>query len=317
MINFSNGISHLYLPKLNEVNQNISFGINYWLQNSSDYYISQNQKNNDFTVCTYDYFDFLKPYAFDINRVSCASIESLKDIEKKTWQPKFIGWNITKFYYSAFFSAHCILKITGNSISNIENSSLEKIKTKTKLYNFSHQNLNSGLYCVEFVPTNNFRFFKSPQYDHSHEGLWKYFLDFLNKINPSIYHNLPQFEAQKVVDKLEELIEALTNWNSTNGNWLSRIRNLVNYSHSHGLWFPYKEYRPEYDNIYNFLNLHLSNPLDIDLRTFRGQEILYFVRTCQLINSIAIDLLSDLSTKHPKNKSFISNGILKFKSLYL
>ncbi len=317
MITISDGLKHLYLPNLNEVGQNIPMGLNNWLSNSSDYFVINDQLNNDFTINTYSYFDFLRPYSYDINRLSCAAMESLRDIERKDWQAKFIGWNITKFYYSAFFSAHCILKITGNSLSNIEQSSINKIKNITTSYGFNYGNLNTGLYCISANKlSNSFRFYKNPHYDNSHEGLWKYFLSFLQNSQTSIYGQLPQIEAQVVVDKLNELINALKNWNSPNGNWLSRIRNIVNYSQHFGIWYPYKGYIVEYDRIYSFLKLHKDNPLTIDLNSFIGKELLYFVRTCQLINAINNDLLIDLESKHPLNKSFIKMGIKQFENLY-
>jgi len=318
MISLADGIKHLYLPKINEVGQTIPFGLNTWLSNGSDYFVPRNQLNHDFAISTYDYFDFLKPYSYDINRLSCASLESLRDIERKNWQAKFIGWNITKFYYSAFFSAHCILKLTGNSLSNIEQTSINKVKVITTSYGFTYGNLNTGQYCISInSASSNYRFYKNPLYDNSHEGLWKCFLDFLTNSINSIYGQLPLVEAQLVVDKLNELIDALRNWNSQSGNWLSRVRNLVNYSQSYGVWFPYKTYSVEYDRVYSFLNLHLDNPLTIDLKSYIGKDLLYFVRTCQLINAIANDLLTDLESKHPNNKSFIKAGKTKFQNLYV
>lgn len=317
MITFVDGIKHLYVPKLNEVGQNISLGINQWLTNGSQFFISTNHSQNDFQVFTYDSLDFLKPYAFDINRLSCASAESLKDIQRKDWQAKFIGWNITKFYYSAFFSAHCILKATGNNLSNIDNKALSKIRQITSALGYTYQNLNTGLYCISIdTVLNRFRFYKQPQYDDSHEGLWKFFLHFLINSKPSVYGQLPLSEAQNVVDKIEELIEALTNWNSQNGNWLSRVRNAVNYSQSYGTWFPYKEYLIEYDKIYSFMNMNKENPLLIDIASFKGRDILYFVRTCQLINAICNDILVDIEKKHPINKSFVTYGVRQFENLY-
>jgi uncharacterized phage infection (PIP) family protein YhgE len=132
----------------------------------------------------------------------------------------------------------------------------------------------------------------------------------------SVYGQLPQAEAQQVIDKLNDLISALKNWNSQNGNWLSRIRNSVNYSQTFGVWFPYKEYIKEHDQICQNLDLHFKNPLEIDLNSFQGKDLLYFVRTCQLIHAISFDLLNDLASRHPSNRSFIKNGIMKFKNLY-
>lgn len=317
MLSLTDGIKHLYLYKINEVDHRLSIGLNNWIAKGSDYLVVKDQTSNCFSICTYDYFDFLRPYAFDINRLSCASIESIKDIEKKTWQSKFIGWNITKFYYSAFFSAHCILKLTGNSLVNIDSIALDKIRSITRNYGFTYGNLNSGIYCVQIdFRNNNLAFFKNPVYDNSHEGLWRCFLDFLNSNKSSIYSQLPLIEAQPIVEKIEELIKALKNWNCSNGNWLSRVRNLVNYNQSYGIWFPYKDYLLDYDLIYDFLDLHLSNPLSIDIKSYEGKDLLYFVRTCQLINSIALEMLNDIENKNPSNKSFVKAGIKQFQNLY-
>lgn len=317
MIDFSDALRHLYVPKLNEVGPNLQLGLNPWLVAGSGYYIASPHLTNDFSIRTFDIIDFLKPYSFDINRLSCASSESLKDIEPKKWQTKFIGWNITKFYYSAFFSAHCILKITGNSLSNIEKNSITKIKTITSAAGYSSQNLNTGLYCIDISgATNTVRFFKQSQYDDSHQGLWKYFLHFLNNSKAGIYRRLPLSEAQKIIDKIDELIKALTNCSSGNGHWLSKIRNEVNYSQGYGTWFPYKGYMQEYDQIYSFMPLSKNNPMTIDLKSYAGKDILYFVRTCQLINAISNNLLTDLASRHPSNKSFVKLGIQQFENLY-
>lgn len=317
MISFSDGLKHLYVIGLNEIGPNISFSLNDWLTQASEYIIFQDLLLNNFSIQTYDAHDFLKPYAFDINRLSCASLESLRDVEVKEWQPKFIGWNITKLYYSAFFAVHSILKITGNSISNIEKTSLESVRRRARAYNFTYQNLNTGLYCLKIDQRNNtFQFFKNAIYDNSHEGLWKCFLDFINTIIPTVYNQLPQSEAQLVVEKLEELKAAICEWDSSSGNWLSRIRNLVNYGQKFGSWFPYKESSKEYEKLYDYLPLVNTDPLDIDIKSYRGKDILYFSRTCILINAINLTLLNDISSRHPTNKSFVMNGIHKFQNLY-
>jgi len=316
MIKFCDGVRHLYVRGLHEIDPNISTSLNQWLSDGSGWYTPQNQLPNDFTIATYSPIDFLGPYAYEINRLSCASLESLKHIEKKTWQPKSVGWSVIKFYYSAFFSAHVILKICGESLTNIEASSLNTVRSVTTNYNYNYENLNTGLYRIHFSHNNNFRFYKDATYDESHQGLWKKFLHLLSQNQTGIYNQLPQSDAQLIVGKMEELKEALKNWNCVNGNWLSRIRNSVNYSQTNGVWFPYKQTEKNIDVIYNDINLHTSTPMTIDIRSYKGKDLVYFVRTCQLINSICMELLNDLDSMHPKSKSFVNAGIYKFKNLY-
>lgn len=317
MLTVSDGLQHLYLYKLNEVGIPIEKGVNTWLAEGSEYLTINDNPEKEFTINTYDHALFLKPYAFDINRLACASLESLRDIQKNDWQPKFLGWNMTKFYYSAFFSAHCILRITGNAILNIEKNAIDKVKKITKEYGHAIEKVQPGYHCLDIDHTrNSYRFYKDSSLDESHKGLWKRFKTFLEANKVTIFTQLPQAEALKVADKIKELEDAISNWNS-NGAWLSRVRNDVNYSQSYGIWFPYKDFIPDYHKIYDYLDLNVQNPMSIDLASFRGKDLLYFVRTCQLINAICFDMLKDLKSRHPSNRSFINSGFLKFYNLYL
>lgn len=318
MPNFSAGVRHLYVPGLNEVTYNIDMGINSWLGIGRNYYVDCDQGTNDFTIRTYEYSDFIRPYAFDINRLSCAAMESINDIQRDTVSPKFLGWILTRYYYSAFFSAHCILKISSHCLSGISSDSLSKVVSATRNYGYTTGNQNKGQYNIVINSANNsFAFFKDPIYDNSHEGLWRRFLDFWIGMQPGIYGQLPQQDAQLISDKIDELREALGHWGSNGGNWLSRVRNEVNYSQSYGTWFPYKNHEKDWDKIYDMQDSCKKKPLDINLRSFRGKDLLYFVATCQLINAMSFDLLIDLRNSHPENKSFVNNGIIQYQKKYL
>ena len=316
MISFSSGIRHLYLSGIKDVSNDVKFGINEWLKEGKEYILSGNLPNNQFTIQVYDRLDFLRPYAFDINRLSCAAIESLNDIQKHPHSPKFNGWAITKYYYSAFFSAHSILRLTGYGIFNIEPESFKKIRELATSYGYTYGNLNSGLYCNQ-INGVDIDFKKDPRYDDSHKGLWLRFLHFITDIQTGIYAQLPQGDAQLVVDTLNSLKDALTAWGTNTGHWLSRIRNLNNYSQDFGIWFPYKTYHKDFDNILKYKDLCKENPLAIDIASFKGRDLLYFVRACQLINSINFDIQKDLLTRHPINKSFLLHGIFEYNKKYL
>ena len=247
---FSAAFRPSYVPKLNEISFRNLNSLNDWLIEGKNYYIPNNHPSNEIIICVNDLSDFLRPHAFEINRLSCASIESINDINSSDFSPKFLGWNITKYYYSAFFSAHCILKVLNKGVSNIENNTIDKIKRITTTCGYFYSSINSGLYCIDINShTRSIRFFKNNRYGDNHEGLWRLFLDFLNEFKIKVYSVLPVFEAECVNEKIEELIEGLCFWGSNGGNWLSRIRNTINYSHKFGVWFPYEGYIKDYEQI--------------------------------------------------------------------
>lgn len=316
MINFSDGIRHLYLNGLKDISTDIRFGVNEWIQSGKDYIVGTPTDSTELTMIVYDLDDYLRPYAFDINRLSCAAIESLNDIQKHPSSPKFDGWTLTKYYYSAFFSAHSILRLTGYGILNVDGASITAFRKVAKNYIDPLGHLNSGLYCNSISSQSKISLIKNPQYDDSHKGLWKRFLHFIVNIQNDIYNNLPQTDAQLVVDKLNELKDSLTNWGANSGEWLSRIRNLNNYSQYYGVWYPYNDYDKDYKNILKYKQICKENPLKIELASYRNKEISYFVRTCQLINSINFDIQKDLVSRHFSNKSFLLHGIFEYHNQY-
>ena len=48
------------------------------------------------------------------------------------------------------------------------------------------------------------------------------------------------------------------------------------------------------------------------LKPDRGREILYFIKTCQLIICICYDALMDIYTRNGDNKSFVKAGLVKY-----
>ncbi len=318
MIDFSSGLSHLFQQGLSEVSIDSRYGINYWLTEGKEYFAIQDQLSNEFTISSFDLNDFLKPYAHDINRLSCAAMESLNDISVDDITPKFFGWILTKYYYSAFFSAHSILRITGNCLSNINSQSTDRVRKLTRTRGYADGNLSAGTFSIFINRGNNtYRFLKEGQYADSHKGLWLRFLDFLKSSKNGIYSQMIQADAQLIVDKIDELIMALTNYSLHNGSWLSVIRNKVNYSHDYGVWFPYKGFTKELNDIIRCQSVCKENPLTIDLNLYRGKDLIYFVRTCQLINSINFNLQVNMLSKNSANKSFLLQGIFEYQNKYI
>ncbi len=317
MLSICDGLRFSYIPGINEISYKLPEGLNSWLSSGKMYLPASDIIDNQFTISTYEYLDFLTPFVYEINRLSCASLETINNITKDSISPKFLGWLLVKYYYSAFFSAHSILRICGHGILNVDPNSLNQIKRLANNYGYNSSNISSGLYCIEINQLNNkYKFYKDDKYDNSHEGLWLRFLHFLNQTSPLIYNHLPSYDAYEIISKLDELVTAITNNGAIKGNWLSKIRNLINYSHAYNVWYPYKGYSKELDNIFPYQSLCKGNPLNIELESFKRKDLLYFVRTCQLINSINFDLLKDLKDRHPQNKSFVLKGIIGYHNLY-
>lgn len=338
-IKFSDGVRHLYLPKLNTISQLTDNGMRYWLANSDSYFPLTTATSDFFEVEFYDLVEFLSPWASDINRLSCAFIETVTNIQESSKNKKFLAWNLINYYYSAFFSAHSILKILGFGLIQINDAITHKLKIRANIMGQQFPNVSSGIYCISIDPCRNRAvFYKVRRYDDSHRGLWKRFSDFLNVLTGiaittgnydanciitrpaaaphplSIYSNMPSGEATAVVSMLDDLKKVL----NTNGdnNWLSATRHLINYNHEFGIWFPYKSYHKQYDKITNLNDWYNIAPLNSKFDTSSEEGLVKFVKISQLINSMNFDILSDLCRRHPTNKSFLKNGFFAYDKLY-
>lgn len=122
------------------------------------------------------------------------------------------------------------------------------------------------------------------------------------------------FRPGRNIERIDDLRKAL----NTNGdlNWLSSVRNIVNYSHGFGVWFPCKLYLKQYDKILTLNSLCYENPMASCFDITGESELVKFVKTCQLINFINMDILEDLLNRHPENKSFLKNRFVAYKRLY-
>ena len=126
----------------------------------------------------------------------------------------------------------------------------------------------------------------------------------------SLYSKLPATDADAIVSKIDSLKQIL-NRNGDN-NWLSFIRNSINYSHSFGVWYPYKYYSVDYDHLLSMSDLWKKDLLSYDFDTSSEKELGIFVTSCQLINALNFDVLMDLCARHPENKSFLKNGTMSY-----
>ena len=120
---------------------------------------------------------------------------------------------------------------------------------------------------------------------------------------------------QEVAVKIEELCNNLCTGQSSNGSWLSFVRNEVNYRHIWGAWYPYRDYKPYYNQLFDDSNLWLSDPMLIELQIPRGKELQRFQRTCHFIIALCRVLVEDMEMRCSKGKSFHQFGSKAFLNL--
>lgn len=338
-LKFCDGVRHLYVPGLNNISSCTDGGLRQWLATSDSYLPGRSSGDAYFEIILYDMREILSTFASDIDRLSCAAIETVTNISPSIRNKKFIAWNLVNYYYSAFYSAHSLLKILGFGLVQIDDRIIRHLKARCIAAGTSEPQIANGFYCIEFdFSCSTVKFYKVRRYNDSHKGLWQRFSDFLNVLigvsvvsgsydsncirikNPgephpmSLYSKLPATDASVIVSKIDALKQILNRHGDN--NWLSFIRNSINYNHSFGVWYPYKAYSSDYSHLLSMADLWNKDLLSSDFDTSSEKELGIFVRSCQLINALNFDVLMDLYARHPENKSFLKNGTMAYIKHY-
>src|SRR4051794_31618972 len=66
-------------------------------------------------------------FAAEVSRFSTAAIETAQQIKQDAGRPKSLAWLVIQSYYSAFFAAHALLRVTGISCSRFEGSECSRV----------------------------------------------------------------------------------------------------------------------------------------------------------------------------------------------
>jgi hypothetical protein len=281
-----------------------------WLA-SQKYQATQDNVTGDFELVIYDEADLLGGCAADVNRLSSAAIESLLVSEVCADLPSHQGWAFIKVYYAAFFAAGAILRMLGHGVVRIDSSQATAIKQVLRIQGASNAQVSPGAYHVVCALKKHLVFLRpQSQKGGFHEAHWEVFQSALRNARDAILLRGAPPTSQLVANQISELDALLSRDNSSSGQWLSRVRNKLNYRHERGLWYPYdncpltrKQFECERDQ-------WLEDPMTFELVLSDPTELRAFVRCCCCIVSCCRVMLEDIANRCAVGSSFVSSGPL-------
>ncbi|PPT08331.1 hypothetical protein CKA32_004807 [Geitlerinema sp. FC II] len=302
------------LVSLSTVKEAPSFPLSEWLE-IQDYQIYNTIKNNKFTLNISNENSFLRSLLFDLDRMAIAAFESMHCINQDVCLTKSRAWLVVKAYYSAYFAAHAILRLLGQSCSWLYPAQTRKIEQVNALFHVNNVKLSQGYYHFKYYVNSKEIECKSMSSAKggSHELFWKVFLKQLQELSSRILGSLlfPQDITQAIFSKLSDLNNVLCHEGQRGGSWLSSIRNQVNYRHQHHVWFPYRHIRKQdVVSLYNKRRLWCEDPMKISLIIKAGSKIDLFYNACHFLVGMCRVILEDLCSRS-------SSGWLKMGSIRL
>lgn len=189
-----------------------------------------------------DLAKLIRYIAFDFERFSLSSVESyaVAYIERDMY--KLAGWPLVKLYYSAFFSAHAIMRSQGGGVIRLEKSQTQYLNSIISIICPEAVGINPGDYQYEVSTakeTGRLSVNLKPVQQNRgvHEGFWKMFCQFMDEASKGSSQN-NSANALEFVVGVEEIRSAIMTSGASSSVWFSAVRNEINYQHKHNVWFP-------------------------------------------------------------------------------
>jgi hypothetical protein len=143
-----------------------------------------------------------------------------------------------------------------------------------------------------------------------HEQLWAVFLGTIVELRNGIL-NKPASDAAdlEVADTLRELSNSLTSNGANGGNWLSQVRNRVNYKQQLGLWFPYSEKDRFYESLRSALDsVAEKNLSEFQLAKKHENPVVQFLETCGFLVALCLEFAKEMEARNEAGRSFLRYG---------
>jgi hypothetical protein len=139
----------------------------------------------------------------------------------------------------------------------------------------------------------------------THEVFWAMFVDRLKDVEAGVLRSsLREEEAQKVFVSLSSMRSSLIR-NSLHGNWLSSIRNVVQYRHGMRVWQPVKVSKVQRQRLSRLARSWMGDPLDLDVAKHSDSELSHFVAACTYIVGMARVILVRIGERCTSGRSFV------------
>lgn len=284
-----------------------------WIETAPQILDSYDAVSKQFTFYIGDKDSLLRTVAFDISRMTIATFESICDISSEYEIPRSTAWPLIRAYYAAFFAAHTLLRILGCGVVQLERSQSDKLTAALKFHaNPPNASIGDGLHLVIF--NKGLSSFSIQKLNNgSHEDTWSVLAELLNKVSKEFLldkNPVSQQKKQLFFSQLDELVKIMKSHPCHHrANWLSKLRNEVNYQHKHGAWYPHEKSKNFRENVFDNLNVwHKGPKLVINDKAHYLDK---FTQACTFLVALVRELIYDISSRNPYDDSFLKTMALK------
>ena len=277
-------------------------GIRDWILSSS-YRLEQSPRKKNVGLLVDTSTDFVEAIAFDIGRYSSAAIETMQQIKAAEGKLYASGWIVIRAYYSSYFAANTLMRLFGHFCTNLEQRHIAAIHEMASLYEVplpvsDKSRLSPGTYAGRYSARDGSVVLRSLHGvgGGAHKQFWFAFKEFLDAFDRDIGDcSLSKIQRTEARTSIRALLVALCQKNHPNGNWLSEIRNAVNYRLEYGAWHPYANSEILAEDLVETILEAFSNPPRFRTTDVEAHDILRSMDCCSYVFSWMLSSLKQLS----------------------
>ena len=251
-------------------------------------------------------------FAGEVSRFATAALETASQIEQHRDLPRSLGWLIIQSYYSAYFAAHALLRTTGTACTQFDGKACSKIDELANALGMLNAPFKAGSYRCKYDVRSGVVEAQKPGNKGVHEDFWRVFCAFTRDSSKTILQSgsLPAQQAQEAASRIDDLTNVLVLQGCNGGNWLSMIRNEVNYRHTFDAWFPDWPKKSYCDGLFQIQKGWRLEPEA--MRLADTDDLKRFVRACTFIVALCRSTLSELVKRSPTKNSVLHSTASRF-----
>jgi hypothetical protein len=248
-------------------------------------------------------------------RLSSAALQSALSIDGEIDDRDRIAWAMIKLYYSAFYAGHALIRLFGGTCSYFGRAHTMRLmelgsargktpafKLDSGFYNCTVKSAGTAMTCIKVSGSSG----------GAHDAFWDTFQRHIKALSAKVLNGpMIPIDAQAVFAQLH----AFTTLTARQGNlnWLSGIRNDLQYRHRHDVWFPFAVAKRERQSLGRTVAQWMDDPMQISLSRSRIGPLGDFCSACAFVVALCRAMLARLSALAPQRlKSFVYFGPVSF-----
>lgn len=280
--------------------RNTCAGLKPWLS-ADDFFIDRIPDDKNFVLSPRDMNLWKSAMTYDAVRFGINSLQTVHSIRTSAQFPKLGAWHLIQAYYASFYAAHSVLRLFGRPFTQLEAGHVDHIRRRGKTEGISvPASLSSGSYIGRYDPNLNIVEFSWRK--ESHRDLWSAFTSFLDDLSAQTLRarGMPR-DLAELSGELQAIADLLRKQSkSPSGNWLSTIRNEINYRSPDEVWFPFTKNTPDSSEMFERVKAWRNNKLTaLDCAGMPSKHEKFF-SICLILVQLCKALMLDYSAVAPK-----------------